>query len=157
MHQRKRLKTHGPFTLSLPPVEQTLLAPWLKHAASQVGNPVPNLAGHVRLQVRIGLADVEGPTLGQIVPAIMALLASENIVKPSRVADVDASWDRAVAPEEMVLTIRETIAPAQRIGAATRQRVREAQQRRWAALRAPANGECRDADLPNDFGNGARR
>src|SRR5262245_26620142 len=101
MNERKRLKTWGPFTLSLPPAEQTLLAPWLKHAAAQVGNQVPSLTGHVRLQVRAGLADVDGLTLAQIVPAIMALLAGENIVEPSRVADVDASWDRAVAPEKM--------------------------------------------------------
>jgi hypothetical protein len=53
-------------------------APWLKHAAAQVENHVPNLAGHVRLQVRAGLVDAGGLTLAQIVPAIMALLAGEN-------------------------------------------------------------------------------
>jgi hypothetical protein len=77
----------------------------------------------------------------------MVLLACENIVDPSRAADVEASWDRAIAPETMILTIGETIAPARRIGAATRQRVREAQHRRWAALRAsvvsePPEGIC---------------
>jgi hypothetical protein len=156
MDKRKPLKTYGPFTLSLPPAEQIVLAPWLEHAAAEVGC-VPSLMGHVRLHVRAGLADADGLTLGQIVPAIIALLAGENIVEPNRVADVDASWDRAVDPEKMVLTIRETIAPACRIGAATRQRVREAQHRRWAALRASPGGECRDANLPNDFENGARR
>jgi hypothetical protein len=50
-----------------------LLAPRLKHDAAQVENHVPSLTGHVRLQVRAGLADVDGLTLRQIVPAIMVL------------------------------------------------------------------------------------
>src|SRR5262245_7315367 len=78
MDERKRIKTWSPFTLSLPPAEQTLLGPWLEQAAVQMGSQVPSLTGHVRLQVRIGLVDVDGLTLGQIIPAIVALLAGEN-------------------------------------------------------------------------------
>src|SRR5262245_19317274 len=58
------------------------------NAAAQLGNQLPNLTRHVRLQVRIGLADVDGLTLGQIVPAIMALL------EPGGQQDLLCRWQR---------------------------------------------------------------
>ena len=135
---QKKLRSFGPFSLSLPPAEQEVLAAWLKYAAAQMGNHLPPLAGrHVRLQIRVGLVGGDDDrTLGQIVPAIMALLAGQNIVEPGMVADVNASWDKTIGPERLTLRLAEKRAPAHRTDARTRQLCRDAQHRRWAAIRA---------------------
>jgi hypothetical protein len=128
-------KVYG-FTVPLPPAEPDELVRWLRTAATAVNNAVPVLrAYHIKLRVRAGVLDDEDRGLADVMAALVELLSREGLLNASRVADVDAKWDRVIPTGQVAVTIRTALPPRHRIGAETRAKISKACTREARATR----------------------
>ena len=134
------MRKFGPIMLTVPPRDRSLLDAWTQYAAAEITNQLPkraSIAGPAKILIRAAI-DADGRVLADMVPAIVEILAGEEIISAVHLADVAASLDRTIAPGKLSLVIAETTAPSARLDAATRLKVAAAGRRRFAEARASA-------------------
>jgi hypothetical protein len=122
------------FDLPLPTIRRSEAA-WLREAGRDLARQQPEpIDGPVA--VRIKAAIDQGGELEGIATALLGLLTRRRVIESEAIADLALRWDCSVSPGRVCVELASTTPPTQRIGAATRQRVAEAQKARWAAARA---------------------
>ena len=110
---------------------------WRKRALIEIEGQRPaehrTLASHARVRVLAGI--VHGRALVELIPAALAILADAGVIASlGVVSDVEARWDKTVESGRLQIEIAPAVPPLRRIGAAVRQRIRQATVERWAAL-----------------------
>jgi hypothetical protein len=111
---------------------------WRKRALAELGSQWRTgdcpLSKHARVRVLVGI--VHGRALVELIPAVMGVLVDAGAIdKISVISDVESRWDKTIEPGRMHIELAPAVPPLRRIGAATRQRIRERTIDRWAAAR----------------------
>jgi hypothetical protein len=132
----RKLSIRQLIELPLPPTERRIEPDWLRWAGAALAgqHPAP-ISGHVGMRIKVGLVEQRRELEGIASPLLKLLTEHRVIAEDAMVCDLAARWDRSVPAGWVRLEVWPTIAPS-RIGAETRQRVAEAQRRRWAAAQA---------------------
>jgi hypothetical protein len=95
------------------------------------------LTEHARVRVLVGI--VHGRALVELIPAALGILVDVGaIANRIVISDIEARWDKTIEPGRMQIEIAPAVPPLRRIGATTRQRIRERTIDRWAAARTGA-------------------
>jgi hypothetical protein len=127
-------------SLPLPPAADLVTAQlaWRKRALAELdGQSAGNrgaIGDHARVRLLAGI--VHARTMIELAPVVVGMLVEAGMIaSPAVVSDLETRWDRTIEPGRMRIELARAVPPLRRIGAATRQRIREKTVGRWAANR----------------------
>ena len=141
-------RMHTPLVLAmpLPPAPDHVTGAqlgWRKRALAEVSGQRPE--GHAPLtqfaRVRVLVGVVHGRALVEIIPAALAILVDVGVIeKLGVISDVEMRWDKTIEPGRMRIELARAVPPLRRIGAATRERIRDRTAARWLGERTEIAG-----------------